>query len=92
MKPDRYITIALLGSAFAVVSPAHAEQIFKCTGDDSKVIYQKQPCEKSQIEQQKEINPNRNAVKMEVPPPSEEPKATPPPTAPTTIIRRRGGY
>jgi hypothetical protein len=91
MRPNtRVIALLILMTGFAAAAPA--EQIHKCTGDDGKVVYQKQPCEKQQIEEKKEINPDRNTVKMELPPPSEAPKAAPPAAPSTTIIRRRGSY
>jgi hypothetical protein len=95
LNTNRAIVLALM---FGFAAAVPAEQIHKCTGDDGKVVYQKQPCEKQQIEEKKDINPDRNAVKMELPPPSEAPKAAAPTSTPATpapaptIIRRRSSY
>ncbi len=52
----------------ANVVPAFAEDVYKCTGQDGKIIYQKDPCEGARQAEKKEIDPNRNVVPYEGPP------------------------
>ncbi|HKQ30840.1 MAG TPA: DUF4124 domain-containing protein [Burkholderiales bacterium] len=92
MKLDRCQLMMLLIFAPGPVADTAAETINKCTGDDGKVVYQKGPCDKRQIEEQKSIDPDRNAVKMELPLPSEEPKTSPKTTPASVVPTPRRGY
>jgi hypothetical protein len=74
-----------------------AEQVNKCTDPTGKVVYQKEPCEQSQQREEKQINPDHNSIKMELPPPSEEkPKSEGKPSSATPDAsprqERRKGY
>ena len=62
--------LPVLSIALGLVSvgPAFAEDIYKCTGLDGKIIYQKDPCEGARQAEKKEIDPNRNVVPYEGPP------------------------
>jgi hypothetical protein len=93
--------VAVLLISIILVDAAAAEKVNKCTDATGKVVYQKDPCEASQRGEEKQIDPNRNAVKMELPP--DEPKSAPTPTsapaspqtptpAPVTNTRPRRSY
>lgn len=87
----RAIFLVALTLGFSGATPA--EKINKCTDNSGKVIYQKESCDTQQVEEKKDIDPDRNTVKMELPPPSEAPNVAPDPAAaPSTVIRRRRGY
>src|SRR6185369_843730 len=76
MRNDQYRAVASIVLLLGFGSAAAAEQINKCTDSTGKVIYQKEPCGEAQKSEQKQLDPDRNAIKMEIPPPS-----APPPSA-----------
>jgi hypothetical protein len=65
----KYLALSFWVSMIVPAAMA-AEQVYKCTDATGKVVYQKQACEPSQRGEEKQIDPDRNAVKMEIPPPS----------------------
>jgi hypothetical protein len=91
MNPIRLHVIAWAMLISPVVDAA--EKVNKCTEPTGKVVYQKEPCDNNQRGEEKQIDPNYNSIKMEIPPPPEKSKAdtkpaTPAP-APTAPAPRR---
>lgn len=83
------LALSIVVSIVTITAMA-VEQVNKCTDETGKVVYQKDACETTQRGEQKQIDPDRNAVKMELPPPSEKPTAK---TAPAqTPPARRPSY
>lgn len=54
----RAIFLVALTLGFSGATPA--EKINKCTDNSGKVIYQKESCDTQQVEEKKDIDPDRN--------------------------------
>lgn len=81
----------LLLVPLAVALPATATTVYKCTGTDGAVVYQDEPCAKSQRQQPVHLSdaqpspPSPPPAEVAAPPPPEIP-ATPPAPAPTAML------
>src|SRR5438067_13634051 len=56
------IGLAVVGANFLPL--AAAEEIYKCTGEDGKVLYQRGPCKDASQSDKKDIDPNKNVIQM----------------------------